>query len=247
MISLLIKHKLTLFLLLFASEFCFGQLSPNEINQCIQNIEDQYGYSFVLANGSKYTNAHSEALGSPLYLENKQLGTAIIEGQPFDSLWLAYDIFQQQMIYYFKNNFGTDQPIVFNYSKIDTIKLYNQGVFIKNSYKNINTPFLDLVFDEGIVCFLTWSKDYIMTNNVSASTATHEYGEAKKAIYIAKNGTAFRIRTNHDFLKLLKPEAIKPVKSQLKKEKIRLNKTHRLTMYQLMDYCNTNHFFEFND
>lgn len=241
--SLLLKLKLTLFILLFVLECSYGQLAQTEMQRVMNNIDNQYGYSFVLTNGCKYTNAHSEALGSAFYLEDKQLGAAVIQGLRFDSIWLAYDLFQQQIIYCFKNNFGTEQQLVLNPTKIDTIEIYNGGLFIKNKFTELNNPFIDLIYKANMACYISWKKAYVMSNNVSSTTAAHEFSEAKKAVYISKNDHLIRIRSNNDFLKLLKPEATKTVKSQLKKENIKVSKASRFDLFQLMEYCYTNHLF----
>ena len=196
-----------------------------------------YGLDYELYNGLKYYPVLKSDKGNPFFKGDKpHTSTLFLQKLTYDSLKLMYDINKQNFILEYNELNGAINRIILNTQQINRIELGND-VFVKNEFEIINHPFIQLVFEDKIACYFTWSKDYMFKN--TGTFTGYKFSEEIRTIYFLIDGTLSRIKNNKSFLKLFDNETKKKLSSYLQKNKINTKKAKKNKILELARYCNS--------
>lgn len=196
--------------------------------------EKKYGLDELLNNGIKYYFERPNAKGSPFFnFKEDYKNKLYIKGQKYNNIKIRYDLVQEQLILFSKNN--------------KMIRLQKELVdsFAINGYKFINLRFpssnklipayFELIFDGSLKLLKKYDKNFIKTyNNINPYGV---YSKQTQKLYIYKSGELFKINSKRSFLKFFS-ENKKQIQKYIKTNNINLTNTSNQKLNDLMNFCN---------
>ena len=182
-----------------------------------------YGLDQTLCNGKKYnyfpppgTSGH-QYLFSPVY--NK--GCVTIRGKNYPGVSLNYDICNQQLLLQYAGENGS-------LNVIEVSKAWLQGFQIGalnfEYFTGDNDPHFYQILGQGplrILCY--WWKNINL--NVAIGTSNYIFSSPVRDTYLLINGKLKPYRSNRSMIRLFDSEHRSEIKSYLRKNKIKVNKS----------------------
>jgi hypothetical protein len=194
-----------------------------------------YGLDPNLYNGIKYSTDHTLARGFPFWKEDKAImADIVLAGKYYKNLNIKYDLYNQEFILEYLDQFGGLQQLIINRLKIDTV-FVNNNLFIKNKFDEINVFFIQIIYEGKISCYNTLKKEYRFIN--SGILVGHEYSNEIIHQYLVREGKVFVFNNKSNFLKIFEPDQREPIRKYIKSNRIKLRRKIQTDLVNLCEFC----------
>jgi hypothetical protein len=236
-LKLFCRFNLYSLLLIYCSFSVTGQ-TKEQINQLYQSYDKHYGLDPRLYNGVKYVPEHPFALGMPFWASSEPFqGELVIQGIKYSNLHLQYDNFRQEFILHFYDLNNAQNALIVNSNLIDTVFL-GQTIFVHNKIKEIDEPFIQLIYTGKLSCYIAWNKEYSFISG--GPHPGFQYSKDYKKIYIQPSPDTIKlVKQRKDFFKLFDPSELKEIKAYFHQHKIKFKSIDDNSLTLLLAYCNT--------
>jgi len=195
-----------------------------------------YGMDPQLFNGIKYFPEHSLARGYPFWQDNQPMKADLVySGRYYKNLKIKYNLYIQEFILEYADQFGGLQQLILNRSNIDSVFI-NNTLFIRNKYSDIKEYFLQVIHEDKISCYFTWKKEYRFNN--TGVEVGHEYSDEMVTSYIVKNGRVYVFANNRSFLKIFPEDSRDSIREYMKDNRINVKKKMQADVKKLCVFCN---------
>jgi hypothetical protein len=216
---------------------CFF-LNHNVQAQVPQNYTDDiYGYDPVLYNGKHYLyQSPPHASGSPMMFETGFVkGWLVLKNKTYHQVDLNCDLLNQLLIMRFVNHSGAVVVIEVPQSWLQSFGFdESEFVFRRPDDKN---QVCQVIASGGARVEYQWYKELKLDNVMSSPVYNFSVAKKKKMLYL--NGNANPYTNNRDFLKAFDASVRSKLRSYMKTNKIKVNKSSDKTIKSLLDYYNT--------
>ena len=179
--------------------------SADALAKAISLYDREVSRNTMLYSGISYYDSHSNILGHQFFGEDYwEQGTVDYDGQHYDSIFLKYDIYRDQLLIENFNSDGFLSPIIIYQKRVDSFMLMNHH-FIKiegDTAAILRTGYYDLMYHGDDLQFLVRRRKDIVDSN-EISTIREEFLQ-KDRYYIKKGTDYYRFRKKGALLKLLK-------------------------------------------
>jgi hypothetical protein len=202
-----------------------------------KSILDEYGFDQVLVNGIFYKDRYGIKVGHQFYMEDQLYkGTLIYRGKEYKEVEMKYDIFDQQLILFIKNN----NSIAWIVPSNDFISAFSLGNKFFSKYNFQGEPkFYQVVYDkEKLKCLYYWFKQK-SDSYTNSKSITYEFTDSKKKNYLVLNGSVITYRNNRSFLQIFPVEIKIRVRQYIKDNHIKVTKSSDDEISGLLAYCNS--------
>lgn len=186
-------------------------------------FDKKYGMDINLFNGRKYIEKSNDIQGSPFWQsETKQKGRIVLKGKPYDNVFLLYDLYLQQFILEYTDNIGSQNRIVIDDRRIDTICIEN-SVFIPNDDNDIRNPFVELSYEcDWFKCYFSWEVDKSFVT--SGYNPGYYFSENKREVYLDKGTGPVRIKNRNNLIRMFDQVYQKQIRSIMRQNRFRVKK-----------------------
>ncbi len=212
-------------------------LSSQTVRDQYEKFDDIYGYDSKIYKGAKYIAEHRPQFGHPFLVKSQAFsGSVMAKTYKLDSVELWYDVYKQYLVLGYLNNIGSKQQIVLN---SDEVEKFNLGalVFVKNTYEGIGVPYLQQIAADSISCFITYQKEYkYMSNN---SKKGFGYSNETRKLYMVIGPKVVNFGNKRTLLNNLPVEVRSKVKSLIKENAIKINKSSDIQLALLFAFINS--------
>jgi hypothetical protein len=236
--------KIFLFFLLFVLSFYLSVHAQGKSKSVyIDYIElekivlNEYGFDQVLVNGIRYRDSYSRKIGHQFLLDDKLFsGSVVYKGKNYSGLELKYDICDQQLILFLKQ----DHAEVSLISPTDFISAFTLGDKYFSKYNlDGKSKFYQQVYDSGkLKCLYYWSKHKQETIKGN-STVYIEFSDNKRKNFLIMNGILKDYHNNSSFEKIFPKDIKGRIKQYMNEKHIRVKKSNEEAIAKLLDYCNS--------
>ncbi|MCF8348327.1 MAG: hypothetical protein K9G61_05895 [Bacteroidales bacterium] len=197
--------------------------SEQNENDYYKTAELQHKYSDLLINGPLYYQPRPLAATSPFLITSGfKNGTIFIGGLSFENRQVNYDLVTQCLVLELTMENGARYTIQLSEALVDSFSI-DRRLFVNTRHlaNNLTIPYAEAINGGKTRMILTYKKEFIKQFN--NNTPNGKFSSDNRAIYLASNNTATRIRSKKSFLRSL-CEYRKPVGDYLRKNKIRFMK-----------------------
>lgn len=208
-----------------------------DYNKLYKSVMDEYGFDQVLVNGIFYQDKYTRKVGHQFFLEDQLYkGTLIYRGKEYKEVEMKYDIFDQQLILFIKNN----NSIAWIVPSNDFISAFSLGNKFFSKYNFQGEPkYYQVVYDKGkLKCLYYWFKQK-NDSNTDSKSITCEFTDSKKKNYLSLNGSIITYRNNRSFFEIFPVEVKARVRQYLKYNHKKVIKSSDEEISELLAYCNS--------
>lgn len=209
----------------------------NDYNKLYKYVSDEYGFDQILVNGIFYEDIYRKKVGHQFFLENKLYkGNLTFRGKEYKGLEMKYDIYNNQLILYVKN----DISVAWIVPPDDFISVFSLGDkhFSKLNFEG-EPRFYQVVFDsEKLKCLYFWYKKMLETYD-DRKDISYNFFDSEKKCYLVLNGSFLTYRNNKSFMEILPGEIKDQVRKYIKGNHIKVNKSNDDKISALLFYCNS--------
>ena len=183
------RMKISL-LITFFSIFSIFQLkaqlpAEEQITELNTYFEEQYGPDQSLVSGIHYINMHRYARGHKFFGEDEfRKGKLVIDKGEFNSVFLKYNLLEQQVILQNAYRNQMYHEIIISNSIIREFELDGK-VFRKNNLRSTDTLFYQILEVEDLACYYHWTKT--LNPAFSKEYRQGEFHQAERKSYLLRN------------------------------------------------------------
>jgi hypothetical protein len=212
-INVILKYPFLLLMLITSFSQSFSQqsvlsqeqIADSSLAKAIRIYDNTIGRNSFLYTGRVYVDKYQGIRGHQYFGEDYwEQGEITYEGQKFDSIFLMYDIYNDQVILEHFNSGGAISPIKLYNPKINSFNLQGHH-FIRlqeDTVFGLKEGFYDELFDgEKTTVYVMREKQISKANQTND---LHEIFIEKHKYYIKKDDQYFRIRGRKDIAKVMK-------------------------------------------
>ncbi len=181
------------------------QKADSSLAKAIRIYDNTIGRNSFLFTGRVYVDKYNGIRGHQYFGEDYwEQGDIIYEGQKFDSIFLMYDIYNDQVILEHFNSNGAISPIKLYNPKINSFNLQGHH-FVRlqeDTVFGLKEGFYDELFaGEKMTVYVMREKQISKANQTND---LHEIFIERHKYYIKKDDQYFRIRGRKDIAKVMK-------------------------------------------
>ncbi len=236
------------FLFLFFSGLLFGNLSSLAqfqkidtltayFNQLYSSVQEVYGTDQVLCNGVFYQDVYQAKIGHPFLFEDQfYRETITFKGKKYSDIDVKYDIYEQRLIVYLKNDNTVNWVILPN----DFISAFTlNGKHFIRCILHDEPAFYEAIYDAGkIKCLYFWSKSRFDAGRKDLSN-TVEFKYNLRKNYLILDGQLLQYRKNNSFINAFPKQIKHELKSYMNSNRIKVNSSDNNTLYELLTYADS--------
>jgi len=181
-----------------------SQKADSALAQAIKLYDRTIGRNSFLYTGKVYVDKYGNIEGHQFFNEDYwELGEIVYEGQHFDSVYLMYDIYNDQLLLEHFNSSGSLAPIKLFNSKISSFKLQGHSFvkFEKDTISGLSDGFYDELFIGDQVEIHVMRKKEIYKS--SGTNTVEEVFKERDKFYIKKDGVFYLIKSQRNISKAL--------------------------------------------
>lgn len=180
-------------------------LADKALSEVISLYDRMMKQNSFIYNGRIYHDNYNDIRGHPYFSEESwEISNLIFKGEPVDSLYLMYDIYNDQVLLKYFNETGRLAPIILNSSDIKVFYLYDHSfIFLKeDTVVNMTEGIYDELYSgSSINLFVKRKKEIIQTSKWN--DLWEEFVE-NDLYFLKKDGSYHRIKNLKSILKVLK-------------------------------------------
>ncbi len=199
-----------------------------------ENFDQLNGPDYKLLNGRQYDLLNSGKSHPYFNTDRYRPGSLLLNGEPYDSITINYDISDQQLTLLYPGNSGQDLKVVLNREMIDHFQI-DGLTFRLMSYPETGSSFFQVLSSGDISCFLLWKKT-LSRSTVSGNTS-YKYSKQSREIYLQREGRLYVVRSRSSFTSIYDEAYRKEIKEFLRREKIRFRNASDEKLGELMNFC----------
>ncbi|RKD91571.1 hypothetical protein [Mangrovibacterium diazotrophicum] len=227
-------RKVYLIIVLFVSLSSSVGAQSQLVDSLRQKYDEKYGLDVLLNNGRKYFPNNNPAKGHPYWETATPLRADLtVAGKFFPAQKVKYDLHTQQFVLIYLDENSREQDLVINNEAVDTIKI-KEAVFIRNKFSEPAQPYLQVIHEGEIGCYISWSK--MLQYNRSGTNIGYEYTAEKKNYFLLREGQLYRFSSKSNFLKIFPKEEKTKLKKYMVSNHIRFNKMSTNQLQTLIEY-----------
>ncbi|MGF7138609.1 hypothetical protein [Roseimarinus sediminis] len=195
-----------------------------------------YGKDNQLYSGTLYYSQSGVRGGVAFYGEKSESYRAdlLIKGRLYENQLIKYDLLLQLMVLQFTDQVGAQREIVLNPDVLDLISIPGHR-FIPNPYKQIDSRFLEVIYEGDLACYISWTKEQAF--RTTGDNAGYYYLKAKPAFYLLKNEMLHSFRNRRSFLRLFPEESRKEIRAYLAEKQFNFRSMNTYQLEMLIQYC----------
>lgn len=219
------------FFLVFSGLQTFAQSLKKELDQV-------YGLDPHLYNGKLYSGFYGQKVSSHQFLNGSSFKNGSVEvlGEKYTELQLNYDIYLQKVILKFETSTGASSQIEIPHSHLQSFQMENQSFQLFQ--ENDSTYRIYQVIGEGnYQIHIYWYKKLVPSN--STSQFEYEFQNAKKDIYLLKNGNRYYIKNKKALRKMMKQDDQHLLKKWIKTHHFKIYKATNEELISLSQFLNS--------
>ena len=237
-------YVIILSLLIVSPKFLLAQnnsVNPNPYsNEAFIKAVDLYknaiGRNSKIFTGIFYNDSHLGIIGDPFFMKDAwEISTIVYEGQPYDSIYIKYDIYKDIVIVKYVDKRSYVIPLEVDKAKVDEFSVMGHH-FIRiefDSLSTIKTGFFDLLYDgETATVLAKRQKEILITNELNRLAKEFSL---KEKHYINLGNNFHEIKGKKSILDVLSDRK-NEVKAFLKKNKTRLKNDHEKQLIEAVKY-----------
>lgn len=227
------KH---LFRISIISSFLLISLAANSQN-LFNQIDSIYGLDPTLYNGQYNPNVLTKDVKNHpfIYGPDFNKGTITIKGRIYKNINLNYDIYNQEILLKYKNNFGANVMLRLSKAWINKFTLDN-NCFELIKYPESEKRIYQVIGHDSIKVLYYWEKDLDINQN--AGSKKYHFSNPKKSMFVYKNKQIIKFKNKKSFIKIFDLDNQSAIKKYLKQNKIKIKKSSDKVMLNLITYCN---------
>jgi hypothetical protein len=244
------KGLLVLIGLLLGISYNVQSQDPSQFDQAQNNLakkfeqinrltDERFSSSGLLLNGVYFDDPYRDARGHPyLYGEDFLPGSVVFKGRFYPAILLRYDIVDQLVMIDHQN---PEYQLITIIPNEFISEFYLRESHFKRLSLGHDVPQLYQVIYEGNIIknYLEWhksrSKSYHLKTRLS-----YAFGESKSRRLLVIEEEVYQYRSNRTFLKPFPDEIKTSLKTYLRSNKIRVNKTDDSTMVDVLRRAENN-------
>ncbi len=197
-------------------------------------LDRAYGPDQTLCNGKKYNCFLPPGTLGHQYLDSPdfQQGGVTLREKSYSGVLLNYDIFNQQLLLKFDDESGALNIIEISQAWLKSFRLGSKTFELLSTDQN---PGIYQVLGEGPVkiCYF-WRKNLNLVSAIGSSNYT--FTKASKDSYVYMGGQLRPFSTKRSFIRLFAPEHRQEIKSWLRKNRIRINKSSDQVIAEMITF-----------
>jgi hypothetical protein len=208
--------------LLFAAARMFAQNNPD----C------DTGPDQILLNGIIYTYAAPPGAIGSQFLKSRFFipGSVTIRGKKFDGISLNYDIYNQLLLYQFPDNTNPFNVIQISCAWLEEFSL--EGMRFKYLVNGTRQEIYQVFGEGSLTLACQWRKTLDLDGAVGSYL--FRFSDAKRDMFLVKDGQFISVNSNRGLLRCLTPPMQDEVRSFMKKNNIKINKSSDQLLGQLV-------------
>ena len=193
-----------------------------------------YGLDVILTNGKKYIPNSTPVIGHPFWKSQDSFsGNITISGKTFEHQQLKYDLNKQQFVLFYSNYNGQPGQIILNNTSIDSVSI-GKCLFIPNKYPQISQPFVQLVYQGHLPCYIGWYKEL---NYSTLGRVGFEYSKDCSIYYLAYKGSVYRFRNRSSFLRIFNLNERVSIRKYFSSNGLIFKKMNENDLRKLISFC----------
>lgn len=173
--------------------------------KAISFYDRQLDRNTMLYTGISYYDPHSTIKGHQFFGDDYwEQGSIDYNGQHYDSIYMKYDIFKDQLLVENFNSSGFLSPIILDQTKVHSFYLMKHHFIMveADTTSILRTGYYDLMYAGNDLQFVVRRRKEIVDSN-EISSIREEFA-IKDRYYIRKGGDFYRFRNKNSLLKVLK-------------------------------------------
>ncbi len=196
-----------------------------------------YGLNPVLYNGILYSfNLSNKIKGYPyLYSTDYETGCVSIKDIRFKNLLLNYDIYNQELLLNYKDNYGSYRVIMVSKAWLNGFNVHNSKFELINCSDG-QKRFFQVIGHDSLKVLFYWEKKLLLSNQTGSKDLY--YSEPDKIMYLYKYDQLFRFKSKKNFIDLFNSGVRNKIKTFINDNKINVKKASDEKMLRLVTYCN---------
>lgn len=219
--------------------FCsvgFALAQSNPVDSLAAVYDKMYGLDVLLNNGRKYFPENNPVKGYPYWRSDKSIeGQVDIAGRSFQHQAMQYNLYKQEFVLNYVDYNAQSQQIILNASAVDTIHL-DEVKFVKNKFSEIEQPFIQLIHEGKIGCYVAWFK--LMQFNQTGANTGYVYTAERKNYYLRnEQNRIVRFHSKSSLLSAFEKEDRAAVKKYLAVNSVHFKGIKDDELKRLIKYC----------
>ncbi len=214
-----------------------SQNTNSKISLLLDSIQNIYGKSDLLVNGSVYYQPNRRASGTPFLFSSEFIESTIFtRGVSFQDVEVNYDIVGQKLILLNTMPNGSRLPIGLSDVLVDSF-LLKDYLYVNPRKLNISSyfPYMMLINNQKYYMLIGYKKEFI--NRFNQRTPYGKYSSTKQVLFLVSDSIPVRINSKKNFLNTF-PSARKEISTYLRQHKIKLLRATPEQLKQLMEFYN---------
>ena len=237
-------YVIILSLLIATSKFLLAQsnsTNPNPTSseafvKAVDLYKNAIGRNSKIFTGILYNDSHLGINGDPFFMKDAwEISTIVYEGQPYDSIYIKYDIYKDIVIVKYVDKRTYVTPLELDKTRIDEFSVMGHH-FIRiefDSLSTMKTGFFDLLYD-GETATVLAKRQKEIRNTYELNKLTWGY-DLKEKRYINLGTNFYEIKGKKSILDILSDRK-NEVKAFLKKNRARLKNDHEKQLIEAVQY-----------
>jgi hypothetical protein len=206
------------------------------LEKAIWNYDQKIGRNSFLFTGRVYAADYGSVRNHQFFEEDYwEEGTIVYEEQQFDSIYMMFDIYNNEILLEHFNSDGYLAPIMLDKSKVSSFEIMGH-LFVKlekDTVSGLNAGFYDKLHTGNQLEVYVLRKKEISKSN-TMNNLYEEFIENNK-YYLKKDGIFHRIRRRKDIWNSLR-EQKKPLRRYLRKNALLFNQEPEITLVTAVTY-----------
>lgn len=200
------------------------QLADSSLVKAYKTYDLAIARNSFLFTGRNYNNKYKSIQGHQFFIEDYwEVGDICYKGQQFDSVYLLYEIFNDQVLVESFTTKGSMAPLKLHATDVSKFNLFGH-TFVRlesDSTGGIVSGYYDVLFEgDSVTLYAKREKEIVKSNDISTVAETFIQ---KDKYFILKGGQYHQVKKKGSFLKVL---------GDRKKELKRFARTNMLTFSQ---------------
>ncbi len=222
---------MTISLLLLITAIVFGQ-EPGKGSDTI------YGLDPVLHNGKLYTYYPPPGTGGHQYFVSSTYptGTIRVRGNTYTNQRLNYDVYNQQLILFYRNYDGSGKTIMVSDAWLEGFSFGSTSFIMLPSADSVKHIYQELGSGLNKILYL-WRKDWMLEPSMGAHLYIFTPMVKEKFLYSGNKMLSFR--NNRTFLRLFSIDKQLLIKRYMRQQHLNINKAPDSQVVALLDFINS--------
>ncbi len=211
----------------------FGQNLP--VDSLRADFDKMYGLDVLLNNGKRYFPDNKPVIGYPFWRTNDPfLADITISEKTFKDQSLKYNLEKQEFLLFYTNFNGQQGQIILNSSAIDSVNAQTFK-FIPNKYPEIKQPFVQMIYQGRLSCYIGWYKELKINNN--GIKAGYQHSDDYHKYYLVYKGSVYRFSNKSTFLRIFDTTERVSIRKYLSSNRFRFKNVDDNNLRKLIIYC----------